>query len=176
MYTNLETERLILRPIQLEDAAFIVDLVNSAGWLQFIGDRNISNKKDAENYIQRILDNTNFYYSIFELKASKKAIGIVTFLKREDEKFPDIGFALLPEFEKNGYTYEASKSYLETIESLNIYETLIAITLPNNIKSINLLQKLGLQYVCDHKKEETIVSYYSLNTEVDIAPPSLACI
>ncbi|WP_445382997.1 GNAT family N-acetyltransferase [Robiginitalea sp. IMCC43444] len=165
MYINFETKRLKLRPITLEDADFIIDLLNSKGWLAFIGDRNVSNKKDAENYIQRILDNKEFYYNIFELKTSRKAIGIITFLKREDEIFPDIGFALLPEFEKKGYAFEASKSYLERIKSLNRYDNIIAITLPDNIKSINLLHKLGLQYTGNYKKGETILSYYSLNNK-----------
>lgn len=162
MYSNIETERLILRPIDLEDADFMIDLMNSKGWLKFIGDRNVSNKKDAEDYIQKILDNENFIYNVFELKETRKAIGIITFLKREDEEFPDIGFALLPEFEKNGYTLEASKSYLEKIEDLNRYPVVIAITIPDNRKSISLLRKLGFQYKGDSKKSGDILSYYSL--------------
>ncbi|HET8859360.1 GNAT family N-acetyltransferase [Marivirga sp.] len=165
MYINIETERLTIRPINLKDAEFIIDLVNSDGWLKFIGDRNISDISDARNYIQKILDNPNFYYSVFELKESRKAIGVVTFLKREDEKYPDIGFALLPEFEKNGYVFEASKSYLEKIKSLDKYVNIIAITLPDNQKSINLLQKLGLQYIGDYEKEKVTISYYVLKNE-----------
>ncbi len=161
MYLRLETDRLIIRPINLKDAEFILDLVNSKGWLKFIGNRSVSNKNDAENYIQTILDNTNFYYSVFELKESNKAVGIVTFLKREDEKFPDIGFALLPEFEKKGYAFEASKSYLEKIEKLNKYENIIAITMADNKKSVNLLQKLGLEYKYDRKKGMDVLSYYT---------------
>ena len=113
MYLRIETERLIIRPIRIGDAEFIKALVNSDGWLKFIGDRNVSNKDDALRYIQKILDNENYYYSVFELKESGEAIGIVTFLKRDDEKFPDIGFAILPEYEKMGYAFEASYAYLE---------------------------------------------------------------
>ncbi len=158
----MDTERLIIRPIYLEDASFICELLNSKGWLKFIGDRNISNKKDAENYIQNILDNGNFFYHVFELKASRKPIGIITFLKREDEKFPDFGFAILPEFEKHGYAFEASTAYLKKIEPKNTYQNIIAITIPDNKKSIGLLQKLGFHYTGDHKKGEEILSYYSL--------------
>ncbi|MBL0684061.1 GNAT family N-acetyltransferase [Aquimarina mytili] len=146
----------------MKDTDFIIDLVNSEGWLKFIGDRNISNRNDAKKYIQKILDNKDFYYNVFELKESKKAIGVVTLLKRKDEKYPDIGFALLPGFGKKGYTIEASKSYLEKIKNLNKYETIIAITAPDNQKSISLLQKLGLKYTGDYKKENETLSYYSL--------------
>lgn len=144
------------------DAEFIMQLVNSEGWLRFIGNRNISNTIDAKKYIQKILDNTKIFYNVFELKESQKAIGIVTFLEREGERFPDIGFALLPEFEKNGYTIEASKAYLKEIDTLNEYENIIAITLPDNQKSIRVLRKLGLKYQGDYKKEDETLSYHSL--------------
>lgn len=162
MYINIETKRLRIRPIKLIDAEFIMQLVNSEGWLKFIGNRNISNRIHAEKYIQKILDNPKFFYNVFELKESQKAIGIVTFLEREDERFPDIGFALLPEFEKNGYTIEASKAYLKEIDTLNEYENIIAITLPDNQKSIRVLRKLGLKYQGDYKKEDETLSYHSL--------------
>lgn len=144
------------------DAEFIIELVNSEGWLKFIGNRNISNTIDAKKYIQKILDNTKIFYNVFELKESQKAIGIVTFLEREGERFPDIGFALLPEFEKNGYTIEASKAYLKEIDTLNEYENIIAITLPDNQKSIRVLRKLGLKYQGDYKKGDETLSYHSL--------------
>lgn len=167
MYLNLETERLRLRPVNIKDAEFILELVNTKGWLKFIGDRNVSDKKDAEDYIQKILDRPNFYYTVFELKTTHKAMGIVTFLKREDEKFPDIGFALLPQFEKNGFTLEASKAYLEKVMELNKYEHIIAITKPDNKKSINLIIKLGLQHTGDSIKGDEILSCYSIKTKME---------
>ena len=166
MYVNIETERLILRPITLKDTKFILDLVNSEGWISFIGNRNVTNENEAENYIQKILDDRNIYYSVFELKQSHKAIGIVTFINREEEQFPDLGFALLPEFEKNGYTFEASKAYLEKITGQQNQNNIIAITKPDNQKSISLLKKLGFQYIEDKKKETETLSYYSYKKNV----------
>ncbi|MEM7551026.1 MAG: GNAT family N-acetyltransferase [Bacteroidota bacterium] len=162
MYITLETKRLVIRPISLLDAEFLIDLVNSKEWLKFIGNRNISNKKDADNYIENILNNKNFFYSIFELKESNRAIGIVTFLKRKEEEFPDLGFALLPGFEKKGYAFEACKKYLHAIKNLKEHKNIIAITMPGNQKSIVLLKKLGFNYVGDHTKNEEILSYYGL--------------
>lgn len=144
------------------DAEFIIELVNSEGWLKFIGNRNISDRIDAKKYIQKILEDTKIFYNVFEIKESQKAIGIVTFLEREDERFPDIGFALLPEFEKNGYTIEASKAYLKEIDTSNEYGNIIAITLPDNQKSIRVLKKLGLKYQGDYKKGDETLSYHSL--------------
>lgn len=162
MYKNFETYRLRIRPINLMDAEFIIALVNSEGWLKFIGDRNVSNKSEAENYIQKILDTPNYYYSVFELKDSGWAIGIVTFLNRENQDFPDIGFALLPEFEKNGYTFEASKAYLDEIIKSKVYKNIIAITMPNNYKSISLCKRLELKHKYDFNRDNETLSLFSL--------------
>lgn len=162
MYTNLTTQRLFLRPIDLGDAEFMLDLTNSEGWLEFIGDRNISNAQDAEKYIQKIQGTAKFYYSVFELKETGTPIGVISFLHRKEEEFPDIGFALLPEFASKGYTFEACKAYLEEIEQQNICENIIGVTLRSNVKSIRLLKKLGLQHSSDKQKGEEILSYFSL--------------
>ncbi len=49
--TLFETERLIIRPTSMEDGNFILELLNTPKWKQFIGDRQVQNKKEAENYI-----------------------------------------------------------------------------------------------------------------------------
>ncbi|MEP7191174.1 MAG: GNAT family N-acetyltransferase, partial [Roseiflexaceae bacterium] len=47
----LETERLILRRLSAEDAAFMLELLNDPGWLRFIGDRGVHTLEDARDYI-----------------------------------------------------------------------------------------------------------------------------
>jgi RimJ/RimL family protein N-acetyltransferase len=46
-----ETERLILRPMSVEDRDFIFDLYNRPKFIQYIGNRNVNTIEDAENYI-----------------------------------------------------------------------------------------------------------------------------
>lgn len=162
MYIEIETERLVLRPLNPADGDFIIQLLNSEGWLNFIGDRNVKNSDNAKQYIEKILGNSKYFYSVFELKNTGQPIGIVTFLERDNQIYPDIGFALLPAFEKRGYTYEACKSYLDAILKTNKFENIIAITFSNNTKSISLLTKLGLTYELDYEENGKTVSRYSL--------------
>lgn len=61
------------------DAGFIFELVNSEGWLEFIGDRDILSESAAEAYIHKLRDRANSYYNVFELKGTKKVIGTITF-------------------------------------------------------------------------------------------------
>ena len=48
------TQRLCIREVTIEDAAFILELFNTPDWLRFIGDRQIHTLSDAEKYIQGI--------------------------------------------------------------------------------------------------------------------------
>jgi [ribosomal protein S5]-alanine N-acetyltransferase len=165
MYKEIQTDRLIIRPIKLGDSDFICSLVNSNGWLKFIGDRNIRNSDDAEKYIQKILENTNYYYNVFEIYETQQPIGIITFLNRDSQEFPDIGFALLPQFEKKGYTFEASKKYLQEIISQKLHKKIIGITVPENENSIKLLLRLGLQFEKNFKENNEELSLYSMTTQ-----------
>jgi RimJ/RimL family protein N-acetyltransferase len=162
MYKELTTDRLLIRPINLGDKEFIFTLVNSDGWLKFIGDRKIRNSNDAEKYIQKILENTNYFYSVFEIYETKQPIGILTFLNRENQEFPDIGFALLPEFEKKGYTFEASKKYLDELKKQKLCNKIIGITVPTNDNSIKLLKRLGLEFQSNYIQDGKTLSLYSM--------------
>lgn len=46
----LETERLILRPFTLDDAAFIYELVNQPAWKRYIGDRGVDSLAAARTF------------------------------------------------------------------------------------------------------------------------------
>ena len=162
MYLELETERLLIRPIHLDDASFILKLVNSQGWLEFIGDRKINTEIEATAYIQKILDQPDYYYSVYQLKETLEPMGLVTFLKRDHLDAPDIGFAMLPNYEGKGYAYEASKKYLEEISKLKTYTTILAITRFDNQKSKRLLEKLGMYFQTEYKNDSEVIHVYSI--------------
>lgn len=140
------TNRLILEPLHLDDAAFILELVNTQGWLQFIGNRNVNDLDDAQNYIQRILNNINVKYWVVRDQKKSLPIGIITFIKRDYLLYHDIGFAFLPQYQQNGYAYEASLAVLKTLQKENAHPHLLATTIPNNVQSIRLLEKLGFRF------------------------------
>lgn len=146
MLENFTTERLILNALSHNDTAFIYELVNTPEWIRFIGQRHVTNHEDATNYINRILYNINADYTTVRLKDSLTPIGVITFLQRDYLPHPDIGFAFLPQFGKKGYAYEAAKVVLDSLKQVNSHKTLLATTLPDNVNSIHLLEKLNLQF------------------------------
>lgn len=146
----LETTRLELRELEVQDAAFILELMNTPGWLQFIGDRGLRSIEDAANYIQNRLraaySNLGFGFYLVELKEEKKSIGICGIIKRDGLEHVDIGFAFLPAFEGKGYAFESSYAMLNYAQNVLNIPTIAAITSQQNQRSIALLEKLGLKF------------------------------
>ncbi|TAF32780.1 MAG: N-acetyltransferase [Cytophagales bacterium] len=168
MYLKIETPRLQIRPIDISDADFMLELLNSEGWLKFIGNRNIKRKVEAEEYIQNILDKPSSYCHIFELKSIPKAIGIITFLQRDTQQYPDLGFAMLPEYEGKGYALEANKAYLSEIIKSQLYSKIIAIAIKENSQSIKLIEKLGMRYETDCQESDTVkLALYGLSAKAE---------
>lgn len=160
---HLTTARLSLKSLQENDSSFILELLNTEGWLKFIGDRNVSNEKEAVNYIQQILASDNITYWVVYLE--KERIGIITLIKRDHLPFYDIGFAFLPLFQGNGYALEASTSVLDWVIDTTDYQTILATTVPSNQSSIRLIEKLGLSFHKTDVSGEETVSIYSLNID-----------
>ncbi|WP_190809255.1 GNAT family N-acetyltransferase [Flagellimonas sp. S3867] len=143
-----ETERLLIVEAELEDSKFFMELLNSPNWLEFIGDRGVKTKKQAENYIKSSLISSykNNGYGLFKmcLRQSLDPIGICGFVKRDYLNHPDIGFAILPQFEGKGFVYEACTTLLSYGKEILKLSPILAITTVENIKSQRLLTKIGL--------------------------------
>ncbi len=147
---TFETERLLCRPTGVEDAMFILELLNTPKWLTFIGDRNVHTLENATAYIQDKmipqLERLGYgNYTVIE-KVSNLKIGTVGLYDREGLEGVDIGFALLPAYEGKGYAFEASSKLMEAAQHTFKLSTINAITTRDNISSKALLEKLGLRF------------------------------
>lgn len=150
MQQILETERLALRKFDLGDAEFILQLLNTPTWLQFIGDKNVKSLNDASNYLVngpiKSYKENGFGLSRVSLKDSDIPIGACGLLKRDGLDEPDIGFALLPEHTGKGYAFEITSATMGYAKTELALTRIAAITDPGNIASINLLKKIGLRF------------------------------
>ena len=161
MQNKIITERLNLNLLTLNDCDFVKRLVNTDGWIEFIGDRHVDSIDDAIAYINKILNTENLFYWVVRLMDNNAPIGIISFIKRSYLENFDIGFAFLPEYNGNGYAYEAAKEVLSVVSETPGYYPVVATTIPQNVKSIKLLIKLGLQFEKEMQVEDEIVHIYS---------------
>ncbi|MBK9107649.1 MAG: GNAT family N-acetyltransferase [Saprospiraceae bacterium] len=163
----LVTKRLRLRQFTYADAPFLIELLNSPGWLEFIGDKNVKTEKQAIQYLKngpmKSYHENGFGLSLVESIDNKTFIGCCGMIKRDTHETPDIGFAFLPQFQGLGYAFEiASATMLYAQEQLH-FTKISAITSLTNFRSIKLLEKMGFKYerAIHVSREEEEVLYYS---------------
>ena len=145
-----ETDRLILRRLSGEDAAFILKLVNDPLWLRFIGDRGVRTLEDARAYILKgpvaMYERVGFGLYLVEHKRDGVPLGICGLIKRDGLDDVDLGFAFLPEFRAQGYAYESAAAVLAYGRNVLGLKRIVAITSPDNERSVHLLEKLGFTF------------------------------
>lgn len=152
----IQTERLILREFTENDAPFLLELLNTPKWLQFIGDRGVRTVEGAKQYITerffKSYQTHGFGFYALALKNDGIPIGTSGLIKRDGLDGVDMGFALLPEYEQKGYGFEAGQTVLSLAKNDFNLLYLLAITNQDNHNSQKLLVKLGFE-----KKDKLIV-------------------
>ena len=145
-----ETERLIIKPTNTEDAKFIFEIMNTPKYYKYIGDRNIRTLEDAENYItQKMMpqyEKMGFGNFTVTLKSDGSKIGFCGIYVRPSLETPDIGFAFFEEYEGKGYAFEAASELKKLAKTEFGLQKLSGITVEYNHSSRKLLEKLGLKF------------------------------
>jgi len=167
----LVTKRLVLREFEETDAAFIHELVNSKGWLDFIGDRNVKNTTDARKYLEEkyipAYNNNGPAMYLVSLRDLGTPVGMCGLIKRDHLELPDIGFAFLPQFYGKGYAFEAAEAITAFAADDLQLEALLAIVLPANVPSVKLLEKLGFKYQHMIQQDGDELMLYKKETSLD---------
>lgn len=148
--TVIETDRLTLRKLTLDDAPFILRLVNEPSWIQNIGDKGVRNLEDARNYLctgpMDMYERRGFGLYMIELNDGDVPIGMCGLIKRDSLQDVDIGYALLPEYWGKGYAHEAVTAVLAYGKRKFGLNRIVAIVSPGNASSIRVLEKVGMQF------------------------------
>lgn len=143
-----ETDRLRIRELTLDDAEFVLALVNDPSFIANIGDKELRSLEDAERFLREgpwtNQEKPGHGQFVVELKATNASVGICGLLFREAVGFSDIGFAFLPEHRGKGFAFEAAEAVLRYGRSTLGLTKIGALTSPSNHASIRLLERLGM--------------------------------
>ncbi|WP_394583725.1 GNAT family N-acetyltransferase [Cytobacillus firmus] len=146
----LETDRLILRWLTPDDAAFILELLNEPAWIRYIGDKSVHTLDDAKNYIltgpMKMYSQFGFGLFLVERKEGSSPIGMCGLIKRDTLDNVDIGFAFLSRYQTQGYGFESASATLKFGHEQLDMERILAITSLDNHASSRLLEKIGMKY------------------------------
>ncbi len=143
----LETGRLRLRTINLEDAQFYLDLTNDPAWIKNIGDKGLKTIEAARESLQNgpiaMQQKLGFSLYVVEQRVDSAPTGLCGLIKRDSLEDVDIGYAFLPQFRGQGYAREAAAAVLQYGRERFAFKKLAAITSPANHASSRLLEELG---------------------------------
>ena len=146
----INTSRLHLDLFTLDDAAFILKLVNEPGFHRYIGDRGVRTLEDAQGYLrERVIPSYERYgFGLWRvaLKRDGQPIGMCGLLQRPFLDVADIGYAVLETMHGQGYAVEAATATLAYARDNLGLGRIKAIVAPDNERSIHLLAKLGFVF------------------------------
>lgn len=166
-YKIFETERLLIRPVVEQDADFVLELLNTPKFLELIGDREVRTTEQARSYIRKKMLPQLYRLGFGNYAVVRKADGILLgtcgLHDREGLEGVDIGFAFLPQHERQGYALESALRLKQAaIEDFGI-KHILGITSKTNLPSQKLLEKLGLKFertiTLQNMEEEEILLY-----------------
>jgi len=141
--TIISTQRLNISSFTYDDVPFIIELLNEPDFYRFIGDKNVRTIEQAKQYLttgpMKSMEEHGFALMKVATK-SGQTIGMCGLLKREEYDYPDIGYAFLKQFYRQGYGFESVKATLEHFKDIR---PLLALTNTDNTASQQLLLKAG---------------------------------
>ena len=146
----IATSRLTIRPFTLDDAAFIVELVNDPDWLRFIGDKAVASEEDARCYLTNgplaMYQRHGFGLCAVERTNDRSTIGMCGLVRRAGLEDVDIGYAFLPRGRGQGFAIEAAEAMLDHGLATIGLRRIVAITNPDNAASTRVLEAIGLRF------------------------------
>lgn len=154
-YGPVETERLVLEELTLDDAGLMLAVWNDPAFVRYVGDRGIRTIEDAQDAMRqgvlRLYEDYGYGPFKITLKDAGDAVGICGLFHRDGLDEPDIGYATLPAYCSKGYAFEAACAVIDHAASGLALDRLIAIISPQNAASIGLIGKLGFEFERMHR-------------------------
>ncbi len=147
----LNTPRLSIRPFTLDDAAFIVELLNDPGWLENIGDRGVRDADGARAYLTHgpLAAQARHGFALWAVErheAPGAPIGMCGLIRREGLDDVDIGYAFLPAARGQGLAREAAAAVLAHGFGALGLRRIVAITSVGNRASGRVLEAIGMRF------------------------------
>ncbi len=154
----LETERLTLRELNLEDAKAIFSLRTSKEVNKFITRNTPKNLSEARAFIDQvsnlIIDSKSVFWGI-ESKHNNELIGTIGLHNIESANdYAEIGYELNPNYQQKGFMSEALQEVVRfSFKNLEL-KTIESFTHKDNNASTALLEKYNFVFQTERKDDD----------------------
>lgn len=144
-FPELQTERLLLRRLAAQDENEIFQLRSDESISKYLTRPLSQTIDEARIFIQKInegIENNESLYWAISLKNNPSLIGTICLwnISRENER-AEVGFELLPGFQKKGYMQEALAAVLDFVFTILKFHSIEGVVNPDNQSSIKVLEK-----------------------------------
>ncbi len=140
----LKTERLVIRRFCMNDAAACFPFMSDEQGMYLDGCKPFHIMD--EDYWERmeLFEEREGQYVIV-LQSINEVIGTINVFDDDSRAVSskEIGYAISPKYQRNGYAYEAISAIVNLLQNDLLFDVVVAGVLPENIPSIKLLEKLG---------------------------------
>lgn len=140
----LKTERLVIRRFCMDDAAACFTFMSDEPGMYLDGCKPFHTMD--ENYWERmkLFEEREGQYVIV-LQSTNEVIGTINVFTDDSRAVSskEIGYAISPKYQRNGYAYEAISAIINLLQKDLLFDMVVAGVLPENTPSIKLLEKLG---------------------------------
>lgn len=147
----LQTERLILRPFTLDDAPFVLRLLNEPSFIENITDKGVRTPEQAAEYLAQgpLASYAAHGHGLWlvQHRTTGNPMGMCGLIKRDSLEEVDLGYALCPEFWGLGYAREAAEACVAWGRDHLGLSGILAIVTPGNAASIRLLEALDFRLI-----------------------------
>jgi ribosomal-protein-alanine N-acetyltransferase len=144
----LETDRLLLRELNVEDSENFYRLNLNPNVVKYTGDKAFENNSEAEKFLVNYEDykiNGFGRWAVIN-KSNGEFLGWCGLKYVEKLNETDIGFRFFEKHWNKGFATESAKACIKYgFEKLNL-ETIVGRVMAKNFASIKVLEKLGLKY------------------------------
>lgn len=167
MAVKLETDRLILREMDVEDAADLYEMDADPEVYKYTGDIVPESVAHTTERISKYPDYKKYGYGRWTtvLKETGEIIGWCGLKYLDDINETDLGYRWKPKHWGNGYATEASLACLEFgFKELEL-EQVVAQAYKENVASIKVMEKIGMTYWKQLNTEENPGLFYRIKKE-----------
>jgi ribosomal-protein-alanine N-acetyltransferase len=157
----LETHRLILRELVINDAADFFDLNLDPEVLKYTGDTAFDSIEDAEKFLRNYDHYSKYGFGRWAMikKNNEEFLGWCGLKYTSDTEEYDIGYRLFKRNWNAGYATEAAKACLGIGFNRFGIKRIVGRAMKDNVSSIHVLEKLGFSFLrkMDFDRQQGVV-------------------
>ena len=166
---TIETERLILRGFQKEDAVFAISIWNDPEMGEYLPDEAMDEIDEAYlKEIEELSEDEVCCYMIAEFKDTHERVGTCSFIPSADGKVYDIAYCVHKKYWRNGYATEMARGMVNYAKDHGASKVTVRVN-KDNAASNAIVRKIGFEVIGEncYKKRGTELEFcdylYELN-------------